>query len=179
MTVFPVQLLLQLVSSLGRNNNDDWTDWEHEGLTHPLTEANHRPHGAAQGAAAAQTPEQQPADVDWQSLPECDVDPCDGRLARGEHWLVDISYSLHTLNSSGATRECKDGGNSVSNLFERPNLEIYLCIPQFLLFLLLLSWAQLSSAYTVMFPAPRMMTGSGTMLMSGASRMEEFSSWSS
>ena len=64
------------------------TDWE--GLTHPLTEADHRPHGAAQGAAAAQTPEQQPADVDWQSLPECDVDPCDGRLVRGEHWLVDI-----------------------------------------------------------------------------------------
>merc|ERR1712024_92785 len=59
MTVFPVQLFLQLVSC-------------------PLAETDHRPHGAAQGAAAAETPEQQPADVDWQSLPECDVDPCDG-----------------------------------------------------------------------------------------------------
>jgi len=61
MTVFPVQLFLQLVSS-------------------PLAEADHRPHGAAQGAAAAETPKQQPPHIDGQSFPESHVDPGDGRL---------------------------------------------------------------------------------------------------
>jgi len=63
MTVFPVQLFLQLVSS-------------------PLTETDHWPHGAAQGAAAAETAEQQPAHVDGQSFPEGHVHPGDGCLGR-------------------------------------------------------------------------------------------------
>ena len=47
------------------------------------------------------------------------------------HRLIDLRhYSLHvpsrgtlTLNSSGATREWRAAGNSVSNLLERPNLK--------------------------------------------------------
>ena len=31
--------------------------------------------------------------------------------------------SSYTLNSSGATLECSEGGNSVSNLLDKPNLE--------------------------------------------------------
>jgi len=57
------------------------------------------------------------------------------------------------LNSSGATLEWRRLGNSVSNLFESPK--------------------------TVMFPAPLITTGSGVREMFGASRIDEFSSWSS
>ena len=51
--------------------------WSH---SHPLTETDHRPHGAAQGAAAAETAEQQPAHIDWQSFPQGHVDPRYGGL---------------------------------------------------------------------------------------------------
>ena len=41
--------------------------WRSLGLasTDPLAEADHGPHGAAQSAAAAETSEQEPADIDW------------------------------------------------------------------------------------------------------------------
>lgn len=56
MAVLPVQLFLQLVAS-------------------PLTEADHGPHGAPEGAAAAQTSKQQPPDIHWQGFPQCHIDP--------------------------------------------------------------------------------------------------------
>ena len=38
--------------------------------------------------------------------------------------IVRVSEVIkYTLNSSGATLECSEGGNSVSNLLDKPNLE--------------------------------------------------------
>ena len=71
MTVLPVQLLLQLVPSLTENHR--FSLWGAGLATHPLAEADHGPHGAAQSAAAAETTKQQPANIDWQSFPQSDV----------------------------------------------------------------------------------------------------------
>jgi len=39
----------------------------------PLAEADDRPHGATERAAAAETPAEQPPDVDWKCFPERDI----------------------------------------------------------------------------------------------------------
>ncbi len=59
--VLPVQQLLNLVSG-------------------PLGQADDRPHGAAQGATAAQAAAEQPPHVDWEGLAQGDVYPGEGGL---------------------------------------------------------------------------------------------------
>ncbi len=44
-------------------------------LTHPLGETYDRPHGASEGAAAAEASAEEPPDVDGQCLPQRHVDP--------------------------------------------------------------------------------------------------------
>ena len=95
--------------------------------TNPLAEADHWPHGAPESAAAAETPEQEPPDIDWQSFPQSYVHPSHCRLDITMVVLPHQHRHNYTLNSSGATREWRDEGNSVSNLFERPNLIKEVC----------------------------------------------------
>ena len=95
---------------------------------HPLTEADHWPHGAAQAAAATEEPEQQPAHVDRQRLPQSHVNTGYCRLEQSscKHLQNQNLWRLSdkvTLNSSGATLEWSEVGNSVSNLLDKPNLK--------------------------------------------------------
>ena len=94
--------------------------------THPFTEADHWPHWASQSAAATQATKQQPPHIDGESFSQSYIHSghCGLDIRRKFIYVkwFDI-LDIPTLNSSGATLECKDGGNSVSNLLERPNLE--------------------------------------------------------
>ena len=47
---------------------------------HPLGQADDRPHGAAERAAAAEAPAEEPPHVDRQALAQRDVDARDARL---------------------------------------------------------------------------------------------------
>lgn len=53
-------------------------------MARPLAEADDWPHGAAEGAAAAETPTEQPPDIDWQCFPQRDIHPgnCSFELLR-------------------------------------------------------------------------------------------------
>lgn len=84
-TVLPVKLLLQLVSR-------------------PLAEADDGPHGAAEGAAAAQAAEQQPAHVDGESLAQRHVHPGHrGLELLGSHAGVEGCWELG-VESVGKTK---------------------------------------------------------------------------
>merc|ERR1719480_406015 len=122
------------------NNAEVYEDLDEENMllqlvSRPLTEADHR---------------EQPRLQQQQRNPNSSQ-----RTLTGSAFLrVTLTRVTVALNSSGATLECNEVGNSVSNLLDRPN--------------------------TVMLPAPLMMIGSGTSWMSGPSRMLATSSaWSS
>ena len=125
MTVLPVQLLLQLVPSLTENHRFSlWGVRSYSLLTLLLRQTTGHM--------------EQPRVQQQQRQPNSSQRTLTGRaflrvtLTRVTVACTSsechLSHDCHinTLNSSGATRECKEEGNSVSNLFERPNLRIFL-----------------------------------------------------
>ena len=68
MGVLPVELFLQQVSGLNHHNYCVISCRKDYRYSYSFTEANDRPHGAAEGAATTQTPAEQPPDIHRKSF---------------------------------------------------------------------------------------------------------------